>query len=247
MQGDNESFQKKVRHLSNNNANNLLFVSELTLQLNSEIAKKLNISDERLNEILEGKRKVNHIVYDTVAPRTLFRHITGRTVKALARITVIVLLVLCVFLPGFSDTIRESIVFTTRSPISTNVTMVSYDKYDGSMDSIVLPEILIEGFEYKHHEKLSTVSVVYVLYTDQCGEMIEYYFYQDGAKASYDNEFSQYHPIAINQGNAYVGHTTEDTTVMYFAYDDGFIQMDFSFFVDDETLRKIADNVRYTN
>lgn len=216
------------------------FVGNLLKQLQGETADKLNISKSTLADILNNKITVDHIVYRNqpkIKPRV------SRAVMALIKTTVVAMLILCLFVPGFADSIRATILFSRSDTVATSVKLVSYDKYY-STDETVLPQYLVDGFEYTSHKSLRDMSLMYVLFTDQQGQTIEYYYYPDGVQAGYDNEFSEYHTIAIKGGEACVGYTDESTTTMYFMHYEAYIEIEFSFRVDDKVLRSIADSVR---
>lgn len=216
---------------------NVEFVSQQLKCLHHKYAKSLNISDSELDDIVNGKKIVLGVRYP--------KH--RLTIKSIGTyfcmLSLLTLLIICIAIPGFSDTVRETLLLKKDTSISTNVKLVAYDKYNDSIDKSVLPEFMIEGFKCIKHAKLSDVDVTYALYTDQNGDTIEFFHYPDGAQASYDNEFSDYHTLTTNRGVVHVGHTEEETTVLYFIQDEAYVQLDFSFWVEDGVLRQIAESV----
>lgn len=160
-----------------------------------------------------------------------------------ASIIVISLLILCLAIPGFADNIRYTVLSVFEKPVAIRIEAVNYDKYSSDLTGFVLPKDLPKGYTYVSHSRPSGTDMLYVIYSDNNGSFIEYYYYPFGGNASYDNEFTNFEALEFKGGIAYVGHTDEGTTVMYFLRSDAYIQMDFQSNITDVELRRIAENV----
>lgn len=154
-----------------------------------------------------------------------------------------ILLSLCFIIPGFADNVRYTLLSVFERPVAIRIEAVNYDKYLSDLNGYVLPKDLPKGYNYVSHSRPSGTETLYVIYSDNNGGFIEYYYYPNGGNASYDNEFTNFNALDFKGGTAYVGHTDENTTIMYFLRSDAFIQMDFQSEISDIELRKIAENV----
>lgn len=242
--------------LDDGNVDLAVAVGEMLLKSQIDIAGKLCIPENEFNDIMSEKRKVKQIKITYENPMRMssrtYRTSRGRYVVKMVAIVVIILIptlfsISLITRPGLADSIRTSVISIFEGDISNSVETVVYNKDMGDLEGQYLPLCLPQGFHYASHARAKDSNLLYVMYVNDTGESIEYYYYPRGAGALYDNEYTEFYDLNYRGGLMHVGRRNQEATIMYFLNDDAFIQLDFESHVSDKTLRYIAENIRRNN
>lgn len=173
---DSAQFFSIVHKLEDEDREHVIKMAEMLFMLQKKTAEAFHLSNQELNQIMNGTYEVDHVVY--------YR----RGKKAAKRIALILILSILISVSGIADDVRKTLLRFFEGSNTTNVAPITYEKTMGLSDHI-LPDIIPKGYNYISHT-LSSDGTLVVLYEDDARNSIKYFCYPKNAIASYDNEYT---------------------------------------------------------
>lgn len=173
---DSAQFFNIVHKLKDEDREHVIKMAEMLFMLQKKTAEAFHLSNQELNQIMNGTYEVDHVVY--------YR----RGKKAAKRIALILILSILISVSGIADDVRKTLLRFFEGSNTANVAPITYEKTMG-LSGHILPDIMPKGYNYISHT-LSSDGTLVVLYEDDAGNSIKYFCYPKNAIASYDNEYT---------------------------------------------------------
>ena len=211
-------------------------------EFNHKLADKLHVSDDQMFDIVAGRIKVQRVIFETNPTRGSDGHARLKhNIKRCCVAAMAVLLVLLLSVQGLVDSFRESFlrIFSTKRAV--HVETVLYDR-TADLQGYIVPSRLPRGYVPDYHSTSSN-NILYMKYKNEEGQNIEYYFYPQGATASYDNERAKHHVLDSTYGTVHVWQADSGHTTAYLLIEDAYAQMDFDGSVTDAEIRQIINGL----
>ena len=216
--------------------------TSLIQQLNCDLADKLHISYDEMMKIMADNLLVKRVVFQK---RSRFSFLTNtncwkESIKHVGFAAMAVLLVLFLSVQGMADSIRESILRIITGQRAVHVESIVYDRYD-DLHGYIVPSSMPAGYEPDYYT--TTENMLYISYINDAGEQIQYYYYPQGASASYDNERAKHHVISSKFGQSHVWCAENGRTTVYLLIESAYVQMDFDGAMTDAEIKQVIDGL----